>query len=291
MVPHEAFGVKHRRVWPALLLPPLLLAGCVAPPARVNQAAEMRAANDPASLTRIGDAAAASGDEATAISFYRRATELQPGDADAAIDYARTLAAQGKNAEAIEALQASLPHADATGAARLSTMLGKLLILAHRPAEAVSAFRMGLARTPNVASLLISLGVALDATRDFPAAQDAYRRAIAIEPRSIAARNDLGLSIALQGDTAQAVAALTSLRDQVARTDGKTSDLAMIDGNLALVYAMQGNIDQAGTIGAGATSNAGDLAGNMLFYSALAPGAPVSGALDSKGLTAAAPAD
>lgn len=291
VLPHTIYGTRHKRVRPALLLLSSLLAGCVSSPPRVNQAAEIRAANNPASLMRIGDAAASSGDQATASSFYRRATELQPGDADAAVRYARILAVQGKNEEAIEALRTSLPHADAAGGGRLSAMLGKLLIMTHRPSEAVSAFRDGLARTPDVASLLIGLGVALDASQNFPAAQDAYRRAIALEPASVAARNDLALSTALQGNTGAALAALTSLRDQVARAGGKTTDLVMIDGNLALVYALRGNMAQAGEAGAKATSSAGDLAGNMRFYSALAPGAPLNGALDNRGLAGEAPAD
>ena len=284
-------GITYRRARPALLLLSSFLAGCVSAPPRVNQAAELRAANDPGSLTRIGDAASSSGDQATAISFYRRAVELQPGDADATTRYARALAEQSRTTEAIEALRTSIPHADAAGSGRLSAMLGKLLIMTHRPSEAVSVFREALARTPDMANLLIGLGVALDASRDFTAAQEAYRRAIVLEPTSIAARNDLALSTALQGDTGAAVTALTSLRDEVARAGGKPADLAMIDGNLALVFAMHGDMGQAGTAGGRATSDAGDLAGNMRFYSALAPDAPVSGTLDSRGLTGNAPAD
>ncbi len=290
LFPPATRWITYRRACPALLLVSSLLAGCVSPPPRVNQEAELRAANDPGSLMRIGDAASSSGDRATAISFYRRAVELQPGDADAATRYARALAEQSRTAEAIEALRASLPHADAAGSARMSAMLGKLLIMTHRPSDAVSAFREGLARTPDMANLLIGLGVALDASHDFPAAQDAYHRAIAVEPGSVAARNDLALSMALQGDTGAAVAGLTSLRDQVARAGGKPADLAMIDGNLALVYAMHGDMDQAGTAGGRATSDAGDLASNMRFYSALAPDAPVGGT-DSRGLSGKAPAD
>ena len=288
---HPDRGCRCSGLWPALLLLSLPLTGCVSPAPRVNQAAEMRAASDPAALTRIADAAAASGDVATASSFYGRAAELRPENADAVLKYARALAVQGKLTEAIQALQASLPHLDADRTAATSLMLGKLMILAHRSAEAVSVFREGLARSPENTRLLIGLGVALDADQDFSAAQDAYHRALAVEPDSIAAQNDLALSTALQGDAARATTVLTDLRDRVAKSGGDTASLAMIDGNLALVYAMRGNMKQAETRGAAATSNPGDLAGNVLFYSALAPDAPPNGAADSKGLAGAAPAD
>lgn len=263
----------------------------MSPPARVNQAAETRAANDPAALLRIADAAASSGDEATAASFYGRAAALQPGNADVALGYARALVSQGRITDAVAALQAALPQPSRDNTRRLGAALGRLLILSHRPTEAVSTFRQALAEAPNTPALLIGLGVALDASRDHAAAQDAYRRALAIEPASVAACNDLALSIALQGDTGAALASLRKVRDRVAETGGQASDLATIDGNLALVYALRGNLRRAGEAGAGAVPDSGDLAGNMKFYSELAAYPPGSGAVDSSGLTGAAPPD
>lgn len=270
---------------------PALLGGCVSPPARVNQAAETRAASDPAAMLRIADAAASSGDEATAASFYARAAALQPGNADVALGYARALVAQGRVAEAAASLQAALPRTSRDGTRRLSVALGRLLILSHRPTEAVAAFRQALAEAPDSPALLIGLGVALDASRDHAAAQDAYRRALAIEPTSIAASNDLALSTALGGDTGAALASLRAVRNRVAETGGQASDLATVDGNLALVYAMRGNLRRAGEAGVGAAPDARDLAGNMQFYSELAAYPPDSGAADSSGLTGAGPTD
>ncbi len=251
----------------------------------------MRAANDPAALLRIADAAASSGDEATAASFYGRATALQPGDADVALGYARALASQGRIADAVLALQAALPHASRDGTRRLAAALGRLLILSHRPTEAVATFRQALADVPNTPALLIGLGVALDASRDHAAAQDAYRRALAVEPESVAAGNDLALSTALQGDTNTALTSLRRMRDRVAETGGQASDLATIDGNLALVYALRGNLKRAREAGAGAVPDSRDLAGNMRFYSELAAYPPGSGAVDSSGLAGDAPTD
>ncbi len=288
--------ILRRIVYPSrsaklLLSLTALLGGCVSPPERIDQTAEQRAVNDPASLLRIGDAAASSGDMATATSFYRRATELQPDNADAALAYARGLTSDGHTTEAMTALRTALARTNDDSAVRIAAALGKLLVLAHRPSEAVAAFRQALTIRPATPGLLVGLGVALDASRDFQAAQTAYRQAIALEPESIAARNNLALSTALQGDTMQALASLRSLRNHVAESGGQASDLATIDGNLALVYAMRGNMRQAGEAAAGAARNTRELAENMKFYSELAQYAPASGALDSSGLAGAAPAD
>jgi Flp pilus assembly protein TadD len=275
----------------APILAALALAGCVSPPSRIDAAAEQRAASNPRAMLHIADAAASSGDVTTASSFYQRAVALSPGNADAVLGYARSLVAQNRTPEAIMAIEDALPHADRTDGLRLRRSLGELLVLAHRPSEAVAIFCDALRTTPDAPELLIGLGVALDTTHDFPAAQSAFRRALAIEPNSIAARNDLALSMALQGQTRDALSSLKSLRDQVAEAGGKSSDLATIDGNLALVYAMVGDLHHAGEAGAGATASPDELANNMRFYSALDPAAPVSGALDRSGLPAAAPLD
>ena len=275
------------RLLAALL--PALLAGCVSPPERVDAAAETEAAKDPAAMSRIGNAAAASGDDATAAAFYGRAAQLQPDDADTTMLYARSLVGAGRSDEAIAALRSALSHAGASDRSRLSAALGKLLILTHQPAEAVSVFRDALGQGPVSPGLLIGLGVALDASRDAPAAQEAYRRALAAEPYSVAAGNNLALSIALQGDPSQALADLTVLRSRVAGSGGRSSDLATIDGNLALVYAMLGNLRQAGKAGAGAAQSIPDLASNMRFYSALAPDGTGSG--PASGLIATEPGD
>lgn len=249
----------------------LATAGCVSPPPQVDVAAEERTAHDPRALMHIAAAAAASGDDGTASTFYRRAAMLRPDDPEPVLGLARGLAGQNRNAEAIVVLQDALPRMGRADANRLRALSGRLLIASHRSPEAVAVLQAAVAQTPDAPELLIGLGVAQDAVRDFPAAQASYRKALAIEPRSIAARNDLALSTALEGDPAGALSALQDLRNRVVSDGGRAADLATIDGNLALVHAMRGELRQAGEAGAGATDNAGDLAGNMRFYSALSP--------------------
>lgn len=217
----------------------------------------------------IAQAALAAGDFDTAGTFYRRSALLRPDDAEPVLGYAGSLAAQNRSSEAVAVLEDALPQLSGSSANRVRSKLARLLIGTHRPTEAVTVLRAALARTPDTASLLIGLGVALDASCNFPAAQVAYRKALAIEPNSVAAGNDLALSIALSGDPFAALRALQALRNRVVENGGMASDLATIDGNLALVHAMRGEMRLAREADAGATENASDLASNMRFYSAL----------------------
>ncbi|MGI4795632.1 MAG: tetratricopeptide repeat protein [Janthinobacterium lividum] len=265
-------GTGLRTARHILALPLLLfVSGCVSPPPRVDVAAEERTAHDPHALMHIADAAEASGDYGTAATFYRRTASLYPADPAPFLGFARSLAEQNHTGEAVAVLEDALPHMNGADTNRLRGVLSRLLIASHRPTEAVLVLRAALAQTPNMPGLLIGLGVALDASRDFTAAQASYRKALAIEPQSIAARNDLALSRALDGDSKDALEALQALRNRVVEDGGHAADLATIDGNLALVHAMRGELRQAGEAGSGATETAGDLAGNMRFYSALLP--------------------
>lgn len=253
----------------------MALCGCVGPPNRIDTAAEQRAANDPAALTRIADAAAQSGEAQTADAFYKRAITLDPANVDSQIKYARTLTAQGRAEEAVE--QLTRARAASPQNPRLAATLGKLLVLVHRAGPATSVFRDALNTHPNDLALLVGLGVALDADQNPAAAQDLYRRVLAVEPHSTAARNDLALSLALSGHPAEALEQFRRLRAEMSQAGASQSALATVSGNLALTYGLEGDMrDAAQTAATSLTPS--DLADNMRFYSALAPAAPAPGA-------------
>lgn len=289
----------------ALILIPPLLAGCgrtlslpvVPAHLGVDETQEKRVATDPAALARIAEASARSGDRTAAAAFYGRAAALAPNRPDYAIGQARALSEEGQVGVAIGVLQDA--RRNNPDSEVVAGTLGKLLVVSHRPADAVEVFRQTLARRPRSPLLLVGLGVALDAEGLGSAAQAAYRQALAIDPGSIAAANDLALSMALDGQLDAAVADLRSLRARVAAEGGSEASLATIDGNLALVYGMRGDMTDAAQSASRAASPA-ELGGNLRFYSALGPAAgaaggagaaagadappPVIGAPDSSGL-------
>ena len=252
----------------------MVLCSCVGPPSRIDTAAEQRAANDPAALTRVADAAAQAGDVQAAGAFYKRAVTLDPANINSQIKYAQVLTAQGHTEDAIEQLtQARVVSPENP---RLAATLGKLLVLAHRAGPATSVFRSALNTHPNDLPLLVGLGVALDANQNPAAAQDVYRRVLAVEPHSMAARNNLALSLALSGHPTEALAQFRVLRAEMAEAGAPQSALATVSGNLALTYGLQGDMRDALQTAAMSLTPA-DLADNMRFYSALAPVAPTPG--------------
>ena len=262
----------------------MALCGCVGPPNRIDTAAQQRAASDPAALIRIADTAAQAGDVQTADAFYKRAVALDPGKVDSRIKYAQVLIAQGHTEDAIE--QLTQARAASPENPRLAAALGKLLVLVHRAAPAISVFRSALNTHPSDLPLLVGLGVALDANQNPAAAQDVYRRVIAIEPYSTAARNDLALSLTLSGHPAEALEQFRILRTEMSEAGTSQSALATVSGNLALTYSIQGDMRSAAQAVATSLTPA-DLAANMRFYSALAPAAPPAGAEAGSELPAA----
>lgn len=249
-----------------LLAPPLsaallALAACTGGEGLVDAAQQLRVARDPAAMMRIADAAERSGDLASATAFYRRAAELQPGATAPPLGAARSLAAQGRTDEAIDLLRSA--HAGLPGDPLVAGTLGRLLVVAHQPQDALAAFQDGLRAAPGTASLLIGQGVAFDALAQHPAAQDSYRAALAAAPDSIPARNDLALSLALSGHADQAVTMLRSLY-----LVASPADRATVDGNLALAYGLQGDAANAAAL-ARQIMPEQEVDGNLAFYAAL----------------------
>ena len=225
----------------------LMAAGCVSsiPPSAVDPSKEAKVTKDPGAMSRIGDAAATRGDRDTALTFYRRAADLRPNDVDAQLTYSRALAAEGDINEATEVLR--LAYSKLSGNVSLDAAFAKLLMSSHRPKEAVLVFEDGLRDHPRDAVLLIGLGVGLDSTARHTEAQAAYQRALTVEPDSIAARNDLGLSLALAGRYDVAIETLRPLRAELIASD-RSEDAAAVDGNLALAYGLMGDLSAAASL-------------------------------------------
>ncbi len=214
------------------------LAACASDPGAADAKRQLQVASDPAAILRIATAAERAGDPASAAAFYRRAADLQPDSDTAAIGVARSLVELDRTDEAIDRLRGvHLRRPDDT---LIAATLGRLLVVAHRPQDALAAFADGLHADPRSASLLIGQGVALDATGQHGAAQDSYRAALSLTPDSIPAKNNLALSLAITGHAEEAVALLRALQST---TD--TADRATVDGNLALAYGLQGDAANA----------------------------------------------
>jgi Flp pilus assembly protein TadD len=168
------------------------LSGCAGDSVARHQ---QQVAQDPSAMMRIAEAAESLGDREGATAFYRRAADLQPDSVDANIGTAHSLAEQGDVTQAIETLRSAKNRNPSDS--RLNATLGRLLVVAERPAEGLAAFDEGLLQDPHSVPLLIGRGVALDAMNRHDEARSSYRKAMQFDPDNAAARKDMTLSLAM----------------------------------------------------------------------------------------------
>lgn len=166
-----------------------------------------RAAQDPAAMMRIAEAAKQSGDAAAAAAFYQRAADLAPDSVEARIGLAESLSRQGRGDEAINDLRLAVTQMPSNP--QLCVALARMLVEAGRPEQALDTVRGGLQQSRS-APLLIAQGVALDRIGRHGEAQASYRGALKISPDSAAAKQDLALSIAASTTAASKAAASTT---------------------------------------------------------------------------------
>jgi tetratricopeptide (TPR) repeat protein len=131
----------------------------------------------------------------------------------------------------------------------------------HKPAEANVEFYGALQHLPGDTRALNGAGVALDNLGRHEDAQLYYQRGLAIAPDDRTMRNNYGLSLALAGDYAQAVAVLRPLVDEPGAT-------ARNRQNLALALALSGNRAEAAKV-ARVDLDTASVNNNLRFYEAL----------------------
>jgi len=192
-----------------------------------------------ATIMRVADATAASGDWVSAIGMYRRATELWPTDLEARVRLAIALANAKALNEAVDAFQTALKlnpnHLDARRG------LANALIALDQPQLAVPHLEAALKLQPGDVRTYNSIGVVHDMLGQHRTAQGRYREGLAMDPNNIALINNLGLSLAITGDFDEAVAVLRP----VAASPGANVRTRQ---NLALVYGLAGQPENAARI-------------------------------------------
>lgn len=249
---------------------PVLLSACAqtSPTTQDTTREMMQAAQNPDALARIAQTALQTGDAATAITFYGRATALRPDRIDLQLGYAQALTANGKPNEALGLLMPlAAKNPDNT---QLSLVTSRLLIEAGRPREALNRLQAAFRRTPSDSRVLIALGVALDTLGNPQAAQGYYQKALALNPDDVAARTDMALSLAVSGSYQQALGILRPLRSELAGTD-QISHINAVENALALVYGLMGDQTSSAAILRHRMSEK-QAQENLTFYSAIRQG-------------------
>lgn len=189
-------------------------------------------------LLHVADASAAAGDYAAAAGYYRRAHALEPRSLAPLLGLGRSLTKLGDNERASEAFEVAL-KLDGRNIEALYG-LGNALIGLNRPQLAIGRFETALSLKEN-ARAYNGLGVAYDMLGDHTTAQIFYGTGLKLEPANLTLRNNLGLSLAIDGKFDQAIKILR----QAAADPRATSRNRL---NLALAYGLAGQPDKAAEI-------------------------------------------
>jgi Flp pilus assembly protein TadD len=185
---------------------------------------------------RLARAARTARDYGSAVNLYKTSLNIHPDDPGILVELGETLLEIGMIEDAIDTFN----HVDASSPARLGAELGlgRSHLATHQPDMALAHFENSARLAPQDAKALIGQGVCLDLLGRRDEAQAKYRAVLAARPTNIAARNNLALSLALDGQFSEAVEIMNSLASSPTAT-------STIRQNLALVYGLQGDMNRA----------------------------------------------
>ncbi len=206
----------------------------------------------------IADQQRAKGDYNGAVSFYRRALEIEPKSVRAMVGLGEALLAGGSADGAADAFRKALDRAPHDPVALGG--LGASLVALDQAAPAVDLLRKGLPSAPSARGYR-SLVVAEDLLGQYPAAIEDARRGLALAPEDLGLKDDLGLSQALAGDLDGAIATMRA----AASSSGAGPRHRQ---NLALVLGLAGRIDEARQA-ASTDLDARAVDANLAFYAQL----------------------
>jgi Flp pilus assembly protein TadD len=175
------------------------IAGCT----RQNTAPGMDANGDAgAGVLNVADAAIAGNDPAMALQVSQSVLASDPGNLQALYHEAAAYYVVGRCEDAIAAYRLAL-RIDATST-QAETGIGRCL-LQHDAAAAEAAFTAAVRDDPGNAAALNDLGIARDLQGNYAGATQPYQQALLIAPGALATEVDLGMSLALSGDGADAL--------------------------------------------------------------------------------------
>ena len=164
--------------------------------------------------------------------------QADPANVPNGLAYAGALESTGQTKKQFD-VYASL-YAANPGNAKLAAIYGKKLVGTGRGNEAIPVLQSA-ANAPGADWRVYSaLGTAYDQQGLYEKARASYRQALAADPGNLSVLNNMGMSLALEGDLKQAEVAFRKV-DAMPRSRSEPR----IRQNLALVVGLQGRFDEA----------------------------------------------
>lgn len=204
----------------------------------------VEATDSGSSVIDLGYAAAARGDHATAIQYFRSAHAKNLAYAFAKheplVGLGQSLMAIGQNGDAAKVF---IKAAKAGGGSVALRGLAQAQLHINQAGLAVESARRAVQLDPNDAKSMGILGVALDVLGDHQGAASIYTDAMMRFPGSLSLASNHGLSMVMTGD----IQAGTRLLEDVVRDPRAT---ARDRQNLALAYALDGDYDRGAALAA-----------------------------------------
>lgn len=181
-------------------------------------------------LMRLGAAAHAGGDLATAVGFYRRAAMVDPRTTAPLVAAGNTLLDMGEVSEAIVAYNAALMRNERDPEALRG--LARAYLLSGKPELAGQPLSIAYKDTPDDPKVLQLIGVADDFAGQHEEAQARYRRGLELQPGDPGLSLNLALSLALTANYAEAVGILSPIAMAATASPRERQTLALIYGLL-----------------------------------------------------------
>ena len=183
-----------------------------------------------------GERSPQSGALETALSFYARARDIEPGQPDIWNSIGLVQARLGRGTDAIASFETALQldprHAEA------ARNLGSVLGAAGRPDEAIAAYGRAVAAAPEMSEAREDMALLLAKAGRFGEAEAQLRRATGSNPTSVRGHAQLGEVIKAQGRATEAVPEY----EEAARLAPRSLDVL---AGLAEVYAAIGDSARA----------------------------------------------
>lgn len=218
----------------------LALAGCSGELRPSSPAGPGISATDAAMLEERAALALQMGRSDQARDLYRSMLQRRPDDPVAAAGLSEAERLRGEDEAALRHAATAYGNAGASNPVKAQALFtaGAVLLVRGESEAAERRLRHAVELDPVNWRAWNGLGQALDRRRSWPEAETAYRQALAIAPDEPAILNNFGVSRLSAGDPAAAA-------DLFARTRKLAPDLKLVETNLRLSLALQGDYDAA----------------------------------------------